>query len=120
VITGWLVKIVIVIAALGFLGVEVGSPVIVRAQVDGAAHDAADDAAGDYFQHHNEDTAKALAQQDASDKSATLESFDVKPETGLVTVTLTKQARSFVLKKIKRFKSWYQVRVTVTSAGRGK
>jgi type II secretory pathway component PulL len=120
VITGWLVKIVIVVGLLGVGVLEVGSPLITRAQVDGAAHDAADDAAAEYFQGRSVEAAKTVAEAVAAKEGAKLESFDFDPATSTVTVKLVKEARSIVMKKIKQTKSWYVIRVTASSAGPNK
>jgi hypothetical protein len=120
VITGWLVKIVIVVALLGVGVLEAGSPLITRAQVDGAAHDAADDAAAEFFQSRSVDNAHDVAEHVAAKDGAKLESFDLDPATGTVTVKLVKEARSIVLKKFKQTKNWYVIRVTASSAGPNK
>jgi 5'-3' exonuclease len=117
VITGWLIKIVVVIALIGVVIVEVGSPVITHAQVDGAAHDAADDAAAAYFSNHDPETAQQAAQTHADKEHATMESFAIDPDTGRVTVKLSKQARSFVLKKFSQTRKWTIIRVTASSTG---
>jgi hypothetical protein len=118
-ITGWLFKIVITVAVLGLVAFEGGSPLITRAQVDGTAHDAADDAAAEYFQRKDPDGAKAVAQQIADKDKATLEDFAIDPATGQVTVRMFKQARSVVLKKWSQTKSWYEIRITAKSKGPG-
>lgn len=116
-ITGWLVKIVVVVALIGLVAVEAGSPLITRAQVDGAAHDAADDAAADWFQRHDFDAAKAVAQAVADKEHVTLEDFTVDEDTGRVQVKMFKQARSVVMKKLSQTRSWYEIRVTADSTG---
>lgn len=115
-ITGWLVKVVIGIALLGVAAVEIGSPIITRAQVDGAAHDAADNAAAEYFSSRNIERAKEVAEQIASDEEATLEEF-FQDETGAIHVKLFKKARSIVLKKFSQTRSWYEIRVSATGTG---
>lgn len=119
-ITGWLIKIVVVIALVGVVVVEVSSPLITKAQVDSAAHDAADEASLDYLNGHNVDRAQQVAQADADKDHATLEHFELDPDTGKVTVTLFKQARSFILKKFTQTRKWTEVRVTATSSGSAK
>lgn len=119
-ITGWLLKIVIVIVLLGGALIEVGSPIITRAQVDGAAHDAADDAAADYLQRHDVDAARAVAQADADKEHATIEVFEVDEPTGTVKVKLFRQSRSFLLKKFSQTRKFTEIRVTATSTGPGK
>ena len=116
-ITGWLLKVVIVLAVIGVVFVEVGSPVIAHFQVDGAAHDAADDAASSLFHGGDADTARAAADQDAAKEGATVESFTIDNDNKTVHLRLFKQARSFVLKKVSWFKKWYEVRVSASSSG---
>jgi len=118
VITGWLFKVILVIGVVGFLILEVGSPLIVRAQIDGAAHDAANDAAAELLHSRNPDQARATADADAAKEGATVQNFQID-DRGVVRVTLQKQARSVLLKKWDTLKSWYDVRVSVTSAGGG-
>lgn len=115
-ITGWLVKIMIGIGVAAFLFVEIGSPVITRAQVDGAAHDAADNAAAEYFSSRNIDSARAIAQRIADDEGAQLQEFGLD-EQGRIHVRLFKEARSILLKKISQTKSWYEIRVSATGTG---
>jgi hypothetical protein len=115
-ITGWLLKIVVVIALVGLVVVEVGSPVITHFQVDGAAHDAANDAAADYVQRHDVDGAKSIAEQDAAKEHATLDAFAVD-DNNIVHVRLSKQAKSFLLKKLSVAKKWYDVSVSASSSG---
>jgi hypothetical protein len=119
VITGWLVKVVVIVAVLGLIAFEGGSPLITRAQVDGAAHDAANDAAAEFFQRHDPDAAKAVAQEIADKESAQLVEFQIDDQSK-VHVRLFKQAKSIVLKKLKQTRSWYEIRVTATSTGPGK
>jgi len=113
-ITGWLVKIILAIALVGFLAVELGSPLVMQAQLDGVAHDAADAAGLELRSSFNADSAKAEAERVARENSAKLESFELVDET-TVRVTVRKGARSFLLKKWDRTKSWYDVKKTATS-----
>jgi hypothetical protein len=115
-ITGWLVKLIASIALVGFLGVELGTPVIVRAQVDGLAHDAADEAES-VLRDRGIDAAKQAAADIAAKDSATVEEFTTDDQ-GRVHVTLHKEAKSYLLKKWGRLESWYDVRVSATSEGK--
>lgn len=114
-ITGWLSKIVIGIALVGFLAVELISPVAVRAQLDGVAHDAADNAALHLLDHPDEvERARLIADEIAKEKDAALTFFDVGSNG--VTVTVEREARSFLLKKMEQLESWYDVEVTASAA----
>jgi hypothetical protein len=118
-ITGWLAKLVIAIALFGIIAFEAGSPLITRAQVDGTAHDAADDAAAEWFQRKDEDAARAIAEEIAEKEGTTLEDFELDPATGTVRVTMFKQARSIIMKKFSQTRSWYEIRVTAEGSGPG-
>ena len=113
-ISRWLLKLVIGIAVVGFIAFELGSPLVTRTILDGQAHDAANDAAHDFFQNHNVDSARTVAQQDANNDGAQLATFDVD-EQGTVRVTLSKQARSYVLHNFGPTKDWYNVRISASA-----
>ena len=116
-IGGWLVKLVLGIAALGLVTVELGSPVITRVQLDDVAHDVADEAA-DELSGGTPQQAATHAQRTAADRDAVLKQFSVDPQ-GLVHVTVARQARSLVLKNWDRTDSWYDVEVAATGAQGG-
>lgn len=116
-ITGWLVKVVVSIALVGFLAVELGAPLVTRAQLDDLAHDAADNASFEILNSRDVERARAVAAEILADKNATLKEFAVDGRGG-VSLTAEREARSFLLKKWDRTKSWYLVRVKVTSEKR--
>lgn len=113
-ITGWLVKIVIAIAAVGFAVIELGSPLIVRAQVDGIAHDAADAAGFELRSRGSEDGARAEAERVAAENDARLVEF-TRLDQFTVKVKVEKEARSFLLKKWNTTKDWYLLDATATT-----
>jgi len=112
VISGWIIKLVLGIALGGLILFEVGSPVVTGVMLDGQAHDAATDAAKDYFSGHNVDSAQAAAQHDADGDGATMTAFHIDGD-GTVHVTLSKKAKSYVLHNFGPTKNWY----TVTKSG---
>lgn len=115
-ITGWLSKIVLGIALVGFLVVELVSPVVVRAQLDGIAHDAADNAALHLLDRPADtERAREIAEEIvAEEDGVALTVFTVG--TGGVSVTVQRQARSFLLGKVEQLKSWYDVKVSASAA----
>ena len=113
-ITGWLLKMVLSIALVGFLLVEGGSPLITRAQLDDVAHEAADNAVLELLDSRNEEQARAAAEEVVIEEDAALTGFTIDQRG--VTVTVEREARSFLLKKIGQFESWYDVEVTATAA----
>lgn len=113
-ITGWLVKIILGIAIVGLGAIELGSPVVMRAQLDGVAHDAADAAELELRSRGDQEAAKAAAVAVTDDNDATLEAFTVD-EQGRAHITVRKEARSFVLKKWSKTKKWYDIKVSATS-----
>jgi hypothetical protein len=114
VISNWLLKLVIGIALAGFVAFELGSPLVTNAILDGQAHDAADDAAREAFQSRDADRARAVAQQDADNDRAKLVAFNIDDQ-GIVHVTLSKQAKSYVLHNFGPTKDWYDVRVSASA-----
>ena len=113
-ISGWIVKLVVGIALAGFVLFELGSPVVTRVMLDGQAHDAASDAAKDYFSGHDVGKAQAIAQQDADTDGAKLAAFTVDDQ-GVVHVTLSKQAKSYVLHNFGPTKNWYAISVSASA-----
>ena len=114
-IPAWLVKLVVTLAVLGFFGFELSSPLIAKAQLDSAAHDAADGAAFHLRQGEPIDNAKAAAVAVADLQHIHLDFFSVDTS-GVVHVTVSKEARSYLLRRFSRTKSWYHVVVKVTAA----
>lgn len=113
-ITGWLVKVVVSIALVGFLAVELGAPLVTRAQLDDLAHDAADSASLELLNTNDAERARAVATEIVTDKNATLKEFAINAQGG-IDLTAEREARSLLLKKWDRTKSWYMVTVKVTS-----
>lgn len=115
-ITGWLSKIVVTFVLAGVIIAELCSPLVTRAQIDGVAHDAADNAALDLLDHNDVERAKAVAQGIADDNDVFLEKFTVDAHG--VTVTVEREAWSLGLKKWDKMKTWYEVRVTASARGK--
>ena len=114
-ITGWLVKIVVVIALLGFAAIELGSPLWTRAQLDGVAHDAADEAARIYANTRNIQRAREAAEAQVQAEDATLQDFTVDSPTQRVRVTVFREARSYLLDRFGPTKEWYDVEVSASA-----
>ena len=113
-ISRWLLKVIIGIAVAGLVIFELGSPLVTKTILDGNAHDAADDAAHDYFNNHDAGRAQGVAQQDAQNDGAKLDAFDID-EQGTIHVTLSKQAKSYVLHNFGPTKDWYTVQRSATA-----
>lgn len=114
-----LAKIVAGIALVGFAVIELGSPLWAKAQLDGTAHNAASDAAYAFGRTNNRDQAYEAALDDANGDGAKLDEFFVD-DAGVVHVTVSKRAKSYVLHNFEKTRSWYEVhlRATATPAGR--
>lgn len=113
-IFGWLARIVVVIALVGALTIEVGSPLVTRAQLDDVAHEVADDAGLELLDSANPEKARAIAELTAAHNDADLIAFTLTDD-GRAVVTVEREARSLLLKRWSRTRSWYEVRVTATS-----
>ena len=117
-ITGWLVKIILSIALVGVLAIELGSPLVMQAQLDGVAHDAADAAGLELRSNGSQEAAEAEAVRVADENNASLEEFTMV-DADRARVTVRKEARSFLLKKWNRTKSWYDIKKSATSEDEG-
>jgi len=116
VISGWLIKVLVGIALVGFLVVELGSPLIARAQADDAAHEVANEVA---FELRNGPFTKATmdnACQTEAPKHAVTAVCTFDNGRYLVNVTVHKQARSVLFKKIGAMKDWYDVTASATAS----
>jgi hypothetical protein len=114
VISGWLIKILVGIFLAGAIILELGSPVITRAQADDAAHEVADDASFAIRDTVNEQALKEACEQTAADKHVTIVKCEVDTNQDVV-VTVEKKARSLILAKWSVTKDWYDIKVTATS-----
>ena len=114
-ITGWLLKIVVVIALLGFAAIELGSPLWTRAQLDSVAHDAADEAARAIANGRTTEQARAVAVKQAESEDAAVTSFS-KDVQGKVHVTVFREARSYLLHRFGPTKDWYDISVDASAA----
>jgi hypothetical protein len=79
-----------------------------------AARDAADAGAQNYFTSHDQSAAQQAASDAAAASSAHVESFDLLAN-GQVRVTVSRQARSYVLYRISVLKKWYDVRASAVA-----
>jgi hypothetical protein len=115
VISGWLVKIVVVIGVLGFAAIELGSPLWTKVALDSPAHDAANDAAQLYGHTRDPEAARQAAIRDAENAGARLENFSVDGQ-ARIHVTLFKRAKSYLLHRFSQTRHWYDVRVSASAA----
>jgi hypothetical protein len=119
VIARGLVKIVAGIALLGFAVIELGSPLWTKAQLDGTAHDAANDAAYAFGRTNNRDQAYEAARVDANRSGASLDEFFFD-DAGVVHVTVSKRAKSYLLHNFEKTRSWYEVHLRATAQPAGR
>jgi hypothetical protein len=109
VIGGWLIKVIVGIAVVGFAVVELGSPLVARAQADDAAHEVANEASFRIRDDFTNDAMKEACTTEAAKHDVTVTVCDFDAQTQEVVVTVTKHARSFLLDKFDVTKDWYDV-----------
>jgi hypothetical protein len=114
-----LAKIVAPIALAGFAVIELGSPLWTKAQLDGTAHNAANDAAYAFGRTNNRDQAYAAALDDVNGVGARLDEFFLD-DAGVVHVTVSKRAKSYVLHNFEKTRSWYEVHLRATAEPAGR
>jgi hypothetical protein len=114
-IGGWLLKVIVGIAVLGFVVVELGSPLVARAQADDAAHEVANEASFRIRDDFTEQTLQDSCNSEAAKHSVTVTVCDFDRDKQEVVVTVTKHARSFLLDKFDATKDWYVVEASARS-----
>lgn len=111
-IGGWLVKVFVGIAAIGFLIVEIGSPLVARAQADDAAHEVANEASFRLRDQFTDQVLQDACETEAADHDVTVVECGYDGETQEVVVEVSKHARSFLLDRFDAMKDWYEVEAT--------
>jgi len=115
VVSGWLVKVVVGIALVGAIVIEVGSPLVARAQADDAATQIADETSfrlrDDFTQARLEESCDAEGAKHDVDVLV----CDFDQTTQEVVIRVRKEARSLVLKNWSVTEDWYNPEVTKRS-----
>ena len=117
-IGGWLVKVIVGIALLGFAVVELGSPFVARAQADDAAHEVANEASFRLRDNFTQQSLTEACESEAAEHDVTIVVCDFDRTTDEVKVTVAKHARSFLLDKFDATKDWYDVEASAEAKRR--
>ena len=117
-IGGWLVKVIVGIALLGFVVVELGSPFVARAQADDAAHEVANEASFRLRDNFTQQSLDEACASEAEEHAVTIVACTFDTPTDEVRVTVTKHARSFLLDKFDATKDWYDVEASAEAKRR--
>jgi hypothetical protein len=117
-ISSWLVKIVLGIALIGAAVLELGSPLIAKAQADDAAHNIADEVAFRLTAHNTKAELDDACKTESAKESVEVLQCTVDSK-GDVVVRVRKDARSLVLKRWSATEDWYHPEVTATANGPG-
>lgn len=112
---GWF-KGLLLGALVLFTAVDLGSPLVVRVQLDGTAADATAAGGRTWLRGRDATAAEAAAREQAQADGASLDRFEIMSD-GRVAVGITKQAQASVFDRIEQLASWYEVRVDATSTG---
>ncbi|MCA1833794.1 MAG: hypothetical protein ABR548_03280 [Actinomycetota bacterium] len=119
IVTGWLIKIVLVLALTGVALFEAGSVIFAGFQASNAATNAANEAVATYARAHNRDDALAEAQRLASHEGATVVSFSASvvraTDQSVVTVVAERQAKTLFIHKIGFLKRFTRSRASSTA-----
>jgi Flp pilus assembly protein TadG len=113
-----LVTFMLVILVLGVAAVDGGSILFTKFKASDAASAAAVAGAAQYESTHNTQQAQAAAIQAGheQDSDARLTAFRVNPASGDVTVTMTKEASTLVIRRVGFLRKWGIVRATSTAS----
>ena len=115
-ISSWLVKVVLGIAVIGFAVLELGSPLIARAQADDAAHNIADGVGFELSEggQVTQERVDATCGEEGAKESVELLSCEVD-QNGHVQVRVQKEAWSLLLEKWSVTEDWYRPTARATS-----
>lgn len=105
IVTGWLIKVVIMLMLFGLIVFEAGAVVVAKVGVDGSADAAAREAAGVFGTTQSQQKACDEADAKAVQGGARLVQCEVSQDAQFVTVTLERKAATFFIHKIGAFKS---------------
>ena len=117
-ITGWLLRVVLGIALAGFLVVEIGSPLLARAQADDAAHEVANEAAFEYGRTNSYEGMQERCREKSSETGVDLVVCETTPDGKLIQVKISKKARSFLLHRFGPTEKWYRAEASATAEPR--
>ena len=117
-IGGWIVKVIVGIAVIGFAAVELGSPFVAKAQADDAAHEVANEASFRLRDDFTEQALQDACESESEEHDVILESCTYDRQSSEVIVTVTKHARSFLLDRFDATKDWYVVDATARAEKR--
>jgi Flp pilus assembly protein TadG len=113
------VKRLVVIAFVLLFGaaavIELGSPYWTRNHVSSAASAAASAGARSLASTKDSKLAQAAAAKAATDGGAHLESFTQQPN-GTVKVTVSEEAKSYLLHRWSATRDWYQIKASASAA----
>ena len=115
---GWLIKVIVGIALLGFVVVELGSPFVARAQADDAAHEVANEASFRLRDNFTQQSLDDACASESADQNVTIVACTFDTPTDEVRVTVSKHARSFLLDKFDATKDWYDVEASAEAKRR--
>ena len=104
IITGWLIRVVIFIAVLAFIGYEAIAMAITAVQLDGSARDVARAAATAYADDQLPDAATAAAQQQAAAKGVEHVSLEIDGDD--IVVVVTDAAPTVIVHEIGFLEGW--------------
>ncbi len=112
-------RLIVLLAVCAFIAaavIELGSPYRARHKATDAARAAASAGAHSLATSRNANTAESAAAKVASADGATLEAFTQQPN-GTVKVTVSLEARSYVLRRFSATRGWYEIKESATATG---
>lgn len=109
-VASWLIKLLLIVAVVGFLVIEFGAVVVNRLQVQDVADQTAAEAGIVYVDRRSQDAAVERAEEFAQDNGAEFVELTVDERQRVIRVTVTKQASTRVLHRIDLFEGLVDAR----------
>ena len=117
IVVGWLTKLVLALAVIGFLAYDGVSIVTANVSASDRANTLASEAADDVRQSHDINKSYATIQAEAASTGDTIAPKDFRvASNGEVTIVLQRQARSLWMDHISALKHFLTIRATGTGA----
>jgi Flp pilus assembly protein TadG len=104
------------VVVLGAAAFELGSPYWARHEASQAARAAASAGARSLATTRDTKAAEATAARVASADGAVLEGFTQRPN-GTVEVTVSKEAKSYLLRRFSATRDWYEIKESASATG---
>jgi hypothetical protein len=116
IISGFLVKMIVVLSLFAVVAFEAGAIIVARVQIDGIAANAAQEAASEYGRAPDISAAKRAAARICTESGAELVRMSISRDGSILSVTARKVAKTFIVQHVGKFAKWRVAEATHEAA----